>query len=256
MASNVVMPKTGADATEAKLTRWLKNEGEMISRGEMVAEIETEKVNMEVEAYSDGVLHILVPEGTTLDIGATIAQLLKKGEVAATSASSQTARVPAASAVGDAPAALSVGDAPPDFPAQQTPGPAAAATLAEQSSTQVVAQPPTAEMVAGSKVVSAGADSGTNGRVKASPLARRLAQEHQLDLARDQWGAAPVGGWSAKMSRRRSSMLLPPLPAQPLPALAADGGSRCRTGTYGIVCSGRGCPSARPGPCVGSGPNS
>ena len=186
MASNVVMPKTGADATEAKLIRWLKNEGEMVSRGDMVAEIETEKVNMEVEAYSEGVLHILVPEGTTLDIGATIAQLLKKGEVATAPASSQTAPVPAASAVGNAPApaALPVGDAPPDFPAQQTPGPAAAATPAEQSSMLVAAQPPMAGMVAGSQVVSAGADSGANGRVKASPLARRLAQEHQLDLAR------------------------------------------------------------------------
>ena len=183
MASNVVMPKTGADATEAKLIRWLKNEGEKVSRGDMVAEIETEKVNMEVEAYSEGVLHILVPEGTTLDIGATIAQLLKEGEAAAP-ASSQMAPVPAASAVGDPPAARPAGDAPPDFPAQQTPGPAAAATLAEQSSTQVAAQPPTAEMVAGSTVASASADSGTNGRVKASPLARRLAQEHQLDLAR------------------------------------------------------------------------
>ena len=186
MASNVVMPRTGADATEAKLIRWLKNEGEMVSRGDVVAEIETEKVNMEVEAYGTGVLHILVPEGTTLDVGATIAQLLKEGEVASAPSSPQTAPDAVSSAVADAPpaAALPAEDAPPDFPAQQTPGPAGLAALAEQPSTYAVAAQPPALMAAGGQAAGAGADGNANGRVKASPLARRLAQEHQLDLAR------------------------------------------------------------------------
>ena len=186
MASNVVMPRTGADATEAKLIRWLKNEGEMVSRGDVVAEIETEKVNMEVEAYGTGVLHILVPEGTTLDVGATIAQLLKEGEVASAPSSPQTAPDAVSSAVADAPpaAALPAEDAPPDFPAQQTPSSAGFAALAEQPSTYAVAAQPPARTAAGGQAAGAGADGNANGRVKASPLARRLAQEHQLDLAR------------------------------------------------------------------------
>ena len=99
----------------------------MVSRGDAVAEIETEKVNMEVEAYDAGTLHILAPEGSTHEVGAHDRPTAQGGRAAAAApVSSHTAPVAAASAVVDAPATLAVGDAPPDFPAQQTPGPATA----------------------------------------------------------------------------------------------------------------------------------
>ena len=56
MAKDIVMPKMGYDMTEGKLLRWIKHEGDTINKGEAIAEIETDKVNIEVEAFDSGVL--------------------------------------------------------------------------------------------------------------------------------------------------------------------------------------------------------
>ncbi len=76
MAKNIVMPKMGYDMTEGKLLHWLKHEGDFVDEGEAVAEIETDKVTMEMEAFDSGVLQrILVQEGEVVDVGTPLAIL-------------------------------------------------------------------------------------------------------------------------------------------------------------------------------------
>src|SRR5207244_1463378 len=70
----VVMPKLGDTMEEGKILQWLKQEGDTVSKGDALAEIETEKVNIEVESFASGVLRkILVPAGSTVPVGAPIA---------------------------------------------------------------------------------------------------------------------------------------------------------------------------------------
>src|SRR5205809_483020 len=70
----VLMPRLSDTMTEGMVTQWLKREGDTVHRGDVLAEIETDKATMELEAYDDGVLtRILVPGGTTVSIGQPIA---------------------------------------------------------------------------------------------------------------------------------------------------------------------------------------
>ena len=75
MATQVVMPKLSPTIEEGQLSRWLKKEGEKVSVGEPLAEIDTDKATMEAQALATGVLRkILVPEGETVPLGAIIVQ--------------------------------------------------------------------------------------------------------------------------------------------------------------------------------------
>lgn len=74
MVTEVVMPKMGYDMTEGTIVRWRKQEGDEVARGEIIAEVDTTKVTVEVEAYSSGVLRkIVVPEGQTVPVGEVVA---------------------------------------------------------------------------------------------------------------------------------------------------------------------------------------
>jgi pyruvate dehydrogenase E2 component (dihydrolipoamide acetyltransferase) len=147
------MPKGSDTMTEGKILKWLKKEGDPISSGDAVVEIETDKVNMEVEAMGAGVLRkILVKEGDAASVGQLIAVIGKSDEDISTLLSPSSAAAPAKPAESK-PAATAV--------AQPTPPPAAAAA--------------------------AGAS-----RVLASPLARRMAKESGVDLDRIQ-GSGPGG---------------------------------------------------------------
>ncbi|MCS6932302.1 MAG: biotin/lipoyl-binding protein, partial [Acetobacteraceae bacterium] len=77
MGAVILMPALSPTMTEGKLARWLKKEGERVKAGEVIAEIETDKATMEVEAVEEGVLtRILVPEGTeAVQVNAPIAEL-------------------------------------------------------------------------------------------------------------------------------------------------------------------------------------
>src|SRR2546430_17641400 len=100
MAKDIVMPKMGYDMTEGKLLRWIKHEGDTIDKGEAIAEIETDKVNIEVEAFDSGVLQrVLVQEGDTVPVGERIAILAAPGEAPSAGekpATAGTAPTPAA----------------------------------------------------------------------------------------------------------------------------------------------------------------
>ena len=74
--TDVIMPQLGFDMTEGILQRWLKHEGERVSRGEPLAEVETEKATLQVESYATGTLtKILRHEGETVPVGENIAEI-------------------------------------------------------------------------------------------------------------------------------------------------------------------------------------
>ena len=144
MAKLLMMPKMGFDMEQGKIVRWLKQEGDEVKRGEGVAEIETEKVTIEVENFDDGILHkIVAQEGEEVPVGQAIAVVVQPGEDVDLAALN-----------------IKVGETP----AQET------ASSAEDPATDVEAPPPQA-------------GPPPSGRVRASPLARRLADERGLDLA-------------------------------------------------------------------------
>ncbi|MBO1324205.1 pyruvate dehydrogenase complex E1 component subunit beta [Acetobacter sp. TBRC 12305] len=111
MATEILMPALSPTMTEGKLARWLKKEGDTISGGDVLAEIETDKATMEVEAVDEGILgRILVPEGTEgIAVNAPIAVLVAEGEsvpeTVATAAPTPAAAPAAAAASDTAPAA-------------------------------------------------------------------------------------------------------------------------------------------------------
>src|SRR5580692_1473863 len=102
MATNILMPALSPTMTEGTLSRWLKKEGEAVKAGDVIAEIETDKATMEVEAVDEGVLgRILVADGTTgVKVNEPIAVLVEPGETApAAAAAPAPAPRPAAAPV-------------------------------------------------------------------------------------------------------------------------------------------------------------
>ena len=167
MATEVQLPALSPTMTEGKIVKWLKKEGDSISSGEAIAEVETDKSNLEVEAFDDGVLlKIIVPEGETGKVGAPIAVIGQKGEkVEASAAPAKPAAAPAPAPAAPTPAARPAPKPAPAGPAQVVP-----IRRAEE----------------------APAPSEDNGRLRASPLAKRMAREEGLDLAGVQ-GSGPSG---------------------------------------------------------------
>jgi pyruvate dehydrogenase E2 component (dihydrolipoamide acetyltransferase) len=168
MATKVTMPQMGFDMTEGKVSRWLKKVGDVIKQGEAVAEIETDKVNIETEAAGQGVLReILVNDGTTVPVGVLIGIIAEPNEdISALLAEAGKGPMKGA-AVSSAPVVQQV--ATPSVPAG-----------VPVSTTPMVA--PTAQQIANKG----------NGRLKASPLAKRIAQDRGVNLA-DVNGTGPGG---------------------------------------------------------------
>ena len=168
MPTQILMPALSPTMTEGKLAKWLKKEGEKVSPGDVLAEIETDKATMEVEAVDEGVIgKLLVPEGTEgVAINTPIALLLGEGEDA--SALAGTAAAPA-SKPAPPPAAHAV------KPAAPAPAPKPAPALA--------AKPAPAPAPAVAAPATAPSRGNGAGRIFASPLARRMAQRAGIDLA-------------------------------------------------------------------------
>ncbi|MCY4415613.1 MAG: hypothetical protein OXE87_04805, partial [Chloroflexi bacterium] len=126
MATNVVMPQMGYDMREGTVVRWYKQEGETVDRGEVIADIETDKATVEFEAYTGGVIgRIVAQEGVAVPVGNLIAIITEPGEDVPEAAAAPAASAPAPAA---APAATA---APAPTPA---PGPAPVGTPAPASS--------------------------------------------------------------------------------------------------------------------------
>ena len=167
MPINILMPALSPTMEKGNLAKWLKKEGDKVKSGDVIAEIETDKATMEVEAVDEGTIaKILVPEGTQdVPVNDIIAVLAGDGEdVKAASAGAGAAPAPKAAEAPKAAAAA---------PAPAAPAPAPAAAPAPQA---------------------AAAPAKTNGhaRVFSSPLARRLAKEAGIDIARIN-GSGPHG---------------------------------------------------------------
>ncbi len=142
MATNITMPQMGFDMTEGTIANWLKNEGDPVLKGDPIAEIETDKTTIQIEAFASGVLaKIVVPAGGKVPVGATIGIIAAAGEAVA--------------AGGSAPVAAAKGPEPVDVPK------------------------PTAAPVTAAPVAASGA-----GAANATPVARRMAEEMGVDLAR------------------------------------------------------------------------
>jgi pyruvate dehydrogenase E2 component (dihydrolipoamide acetyltransferase) len=160
MPINILMPALSPTMEKGNLAKWLKKEGDKVKSGDVIAEIETDKATMEVEAVDEGTIaKILVPEGTQdVPVNDVIAIMAGDGEdVKAAGAGAAPAPKPAAA---PAPAAAA---APAAAPAAKAPPPPAAAPA-----------PPAAPA----------AQANGHARIFSSPLARRLAKEASIDLAR------------------------------------------------------------------------
>ena len=160
--TKVVMPKLSDAMESGKIIKWLKKEGDKIQGGDILAEVETDKADVEMEAFGAGVLRkILVPAGESAAIGALIGVIAEPGD-------------DIAALVASAPAAAQQPRPAPTAPAAAPVAPAARPVA-------VVSAP-----------AAAPADLGQGGRVKASPLAKKIAAQSGVDLRLIQ-GSGPGG---------------------------------------------------------------
>lgn len=154
MATKVQMPKLSDTMTEGVILKWRYKEGDKVKQGDVLVEIESDKADMELEAYDSGILRkIFVAEGGKAPIGAPIAIIAGADE---------------------------------DITAMMQSGPAASATTESPKAAVPAAAAPQAHAAAAPVQPSA------TGRVKASPLARRLASENKVDIGRIP-GSGPLG---------------------------------------------------------------
>jgi pyruvate dehydrogenase E2 component (dihydrolipoamide acetyltransferase) len=173
----VEMPKMGDTMEEGKILRWIKHEGDPVNKGESLAEVETDKVNIEIESFASGVLRkILVPEGETAPIGAGIALIGAPDE-------------PLPGHLDGNGSAKAAAAAPEEIKKDAT-------------TTGASAQKPAGILREDTVVYSQGTSQQTSvlsptgiesqGRIFISPIARRLAEEQQLDYTHIQ-GTGPNG---------------------------------------------------------------
>ncbi len=210
MPTNILMPALSPTMEKGNLAKWLKKEGDAIKSGDVIAEIETDKATMEVEAVDEGVLaKIVVPEGTAdVAVNALIGLIAADGEdVRAVAAGGGAKPAPAPAANGSAAHQAAPADtltvpeghqyerAPELKPVDAKPAGAPASTPAPAN----------------------GAANGTGGRVFASPLARRVAREGGIDVAAVK-GSGPHG---RVIERDVRAAIAHPPKAVPAPAAAA-----------------------------------
>ena len=205
MSVDITVPALGESIVEATVGRWLKSEGEAITQGEAVVELETDKVNMEVAAESSGVLiSIRRGEGETVNIGDVLGTV---GDQSSSDASGEQAR-------------------------------AESPTSAPATAEQTAPSQPNGVRAASSAAPSAEANGGESGR--STPLARRIASEHGVDI-----NLVPGTGPSGRVTKEDVTAFVdasatpvgsrPPLPAaqksaaalaSTVPAAASDESSR------------------------------
>ncbi len=179
MPINILMPALSPTMEKGNLAKWLKKEGEKVKPGDVIAEIETDKATMEVEAVDEGTLaKIVVPEGTAdVPVNQLIAVLAGEGEDAAAAASAATA------ASAAKPAAAKPHPAPSAPPSPSGGGISAPAARSDPS--------PRSGEGGAAQAAPGGATNG-HARTFSSPLARRLARDAGIDLARIT-GSGPHG---------------------------------------------------------------
>ena len=197
MATSIVMPQMGYDMHEGKVVRWLKKEGEEVTRGEVIAEIETDKATVEYEAYTGGVMaKIVAEEGIAIPVGGLIAVMTAPGEAIpediltdAAIALAADSPAPAAAAVQALEGPISAAVAPADT-AEVRASPLARRLAKERgfdlatiTGTGPGGRITEADIPEQGAAVAPAALASSSGYIKASPLAKRLARERGIDLA-------------------------------------------------------------------------
>src|SRR5918997_3240340 len=232
MPINILMPALSPTMEKGNLAKWLKKEGDKVKSGDVIAEIETDKATMEVEAVDEGILaKIVVPEGTAdVPVNQLIALIAGEGEdPKSVSASGGGAPAPKAEAAPapSTPAPTSAAAAPQPG-ANAIPGDQAA----HMSYARVDQAPSGPAQPAKPNGAGAGASGQAGGRVFASPLAKRVAKEGGIDIASVQ-GSGPHGrvvekdvraalsGGGAKPAVARAAAPAPSAAATAAPAPAA-----------------------------------
>jgi pyruvate dehydrogenase E2 component (dihydrolipoamide acetyltransferase) len=208
---DIVMPRLSDSMEEGTIVKWLVSEGTSVSRGDEIAEIETDKATMTYEADSDGVISLVAAEGDTLPIGSVIARLN-------------------GASGGEAPAVPSEAEEDSPAPVRQTTTPSAG----EPSSAPEPAAPEPASSAPPS-IPEAPSPDGSD-RVKASPVARRMAREAGVDIG-SLSGSGPggrivkadveaaAGGAASGVSAETSAPAAPPSMPAPAPAEAPAPGT-------------------------------
>lgn len=157
MAELVTMPKLGFDMAEGTLVRWVKAEGDSVAKGDVIAEIETDKATVEVESSSAGkMVRHLVEEGTALPVNAPIAVIAEEGE--------QPSDEEIERLVSDA-------------------GGEPKVKKPEEKKEEVKELPETSELAPAAEITD-GAEGTPAGGVRSSPLARRIAEDQEIDLTK------------------------------------------------------------------------
>ncbi len=211
MSTPVVMPQMGESIAEGTIVRWIKKVGDAVDRDEPLFEISTDKVDAEIPSPAAGVLlDIAVKEGETVPVNSVVGTIGAAGAAVQTAASSAPAP--------PAPTSAADGSAPQAGPASAVPSPAAPETPAP-----------------------AAASPASGERRRSSPLVRRIAKEHNVDVSQiagtgiggrvtkndilgfiDKGGAAPAARIASKDTRQPAPPAAPGLPHAPVPSLPGD----------------------------------
>src|SRR5437867_2216425 len=197
--TKVVMPKLSEAMESGKIIKWLKKEGDRIQGGDILAEVETDKADIEMEAFGAGVLRkILAPAGESVPVGALIGVIAEPGDdVSALLASAPAPALPSGAPAlpSAAPALTSAADVPPArpaAPAASAPAPPAPAPSPVAPLRPATVAPSAPTPMRPAAVTSAPAAQPSGGRVKASPLAKKIAAQTGVDLRLLQ-GTGPGG---------------------------------------------------------------
>jgi 2-oxoglutarate dehydrogenase E2 component (dihydrolipoamide succinyltransferase) len=203
---DVIMPQMGESIAEGTIVKWLKKPGDAVEKDEPLFEISTDKVDAEIPSPGDGVLtEILVEEGNTVEVNTVVARIGESGEAPAPAAAEKPAEAPAAPeapAEKEAPRPAASAPAPPPEPEKApapAPAPAAGGTGEESLEERV--------------------------KTRSSPLVRKMAAEHGVDLAQVEGtgihGRVTKDDMTAFLDRReKGAPAAPAAPATPTPAAA------------------------------------
>jgi pyruvate dehydrogenase E2 component (dihydrolipoamide acetyltransferase) len=208
----IEMPKLSDTMTEGTLVKWIKKVGDTVAVGDILAEVETDKATMEMEAFDEGVLsEIYVKDGEKVEIGQKLALLVGKGEKAPSAGTKPPQAGPGVGQLTGKP--------------QAEPATDAARATAKPPSTDAETRPAEEPDAQGDTAKAMG-----GGRIKASPLAKKVAAEMGIDLSRLQ-GSGPSGRIvrddvvaAAKTTTAKKPATAPPspVPPPPVPAAAAE----------------------------------
>jgi pyruvate dehydrogenase E2 component (dihydrolipoamide acetyltransferase) len=217
--TKVVMPKLSEQMESGKVIKWLKKEGDRVQSGDILAEVETDKADVEMEAFGAGVLRkILVSAGDTAPVGALIGVIADESEDINAVVGQAGGGAPAQAAAAPSAAKPAVAERPSAAPPQPKSEDRAARKPSPSRGPEAPTSPRVEEVVAQQPAASMApaGPSADGGRVKASPLARKIAAQSGVDLKLIQ-GSGPGG----RIVRRdvEAAQSAPPAAAATAPAL-------------------------------------